>query len=654
MKLAAALGTIAVGFGLCGFWLHRAHQREEIELRTRFVQDETSKLDRKAAQVELALRQIYQGARTIALLPSIRELSGANLRAGFEGKVDGTRFSTDAQVTVQQIYNNLASNVSVSEVYCILKGFRPEAGETPFFMYDELIVSGNEASGDGAATSEAGASSEGPHEDEPEESEEAEYDYYAQLLRELEVSHARFHFSSLDEIPCFTSPVVRTCDNTQYLSESSGDVADSEGALFSVPILSGAETFVGVISVIVRSNVFEALLIDRPVVVVTPENQARADREGWSMPEEVCRFALVNPSLRIAIADRRNPEWARAASEEALAPSDLLSHALSFSATSEWSLLYRPDAVRLGQLLDRSRRDFFLKLAAAALAAVLLGFFSVRTLSSERSRAARIRDSVGTLGGCAGRVHSMSNQLTESSHRLAGGASRQAASLAQISTTLTKVAGTTSENAQRAQEANGIARSSLELAEGGREAISRMLDAIGRVKKSTAETASVIRTIDEIAFQTNLLALNAAIEAARAGASGRGFAIVAEEVRELAQRSAAAARNSAHLLDGSRAIVENSVSSSEETAQLLQRIVDAAHQMARAFGVVALASGEQAGQVQEVSQAVAEIDAVTRSNAELAGSVTQVSRELSMRSTELNDVVRGLTALASRSEARAA
>ena len=98
----------------------------------------------------------------------------------------------------------------------------------------------------------------------------------------------------------------------------------------------------------------------------------------------------------------------------------------------------------------------------------------------------------------------------------------------------------TKQNADNAQQANTLAGDAKKAANNGSEAMNRMAGAIEDIKKSSDETAKIIKVIDEIAFQTNLLALNAAVEAARAGEAGKGFAVVANEVKELAKETAQA------------------------------------------------------------------------------------------------------------------
>jgi hypothetical protein len=129
----------------------------------------------------------------------------------------------------------------------------------------------------------------------------------------------------------------------------------------------------------------------------------------------------------------------------------------------------------------------------------------------------------------------------------------------------------TADNAERAKD---LATQARGVAEGGSGFMADMRTAMAAIDASSAEVAKIVKNIDEIAFQTNILALNAAVEAARAGDAGAGFAVVADEVRSLAQRSAAAARETADKID---ADIANSRRGAECTAQMgqaLQQITD--------------------------------------------------------------------------------
>jgi methyl-accepting chemotaxis protein len=225
---------------------------------------------------------------------------------------------------------------------------------------------------------------------------------------------------------------------------------------------------------------------------------------------------------------------------------------------------------------------------------------------------------------------------------MASGASEQASSLEETSASLEEMASMTRQNADNALQANTMASEASGAAEKGREAMARMSDAIGKIKKSSDETAKILKTIDEIAFQTNLLALNAAVEAARAGDAGKGFAVVAEEVRNLAQRSAEAAKNTARLIEESQKNSDNGVAVSNEVGNTLQQIVGSVKKLQQLNGEVSAASQEQSKGIDQVNIAISQMDKVTQSNAANAEESASASEELSAQAQELQGLVEQL------------
>jgi methyl-accepting chemotaxis protein len=282
-----------------------------------------------------------------------------------------------------------------------------------------------------------------------------------------------------------------------------------------------------------------------------------------------------------------------------------------------------------------------LSAAIAALAIVAVAF--VQWLSR------RIRR---TLDTAVGRMHDFVEQTTAaaaqiagSSEALADGASQQAAALEETSASLEEMSGMTKRNAEAAQNAKRLAGQARGVVDSGATSMKQMSTAMQGIKTSSGEIAKIIKTIDEIAFQTNILALNAAVEAARAGDAGMGFAVVAEEVRALAQRSAQAARETADKIEAALAKTEEGVRTSGEVASMLDQIVDHVRKMDSLVGEIASASVEQSQGIDQVNRAVFEMDKVTQANAAGAEESAAAARELTSQSNELSTLVGSLTEL---------
>ncbi|HEY4300141.1 MAG TPA: methyl-accepting chemotaxis protein [Candidatus Didemnitutus sp.] len=290
-------------------------------------------------------------------------------------------------------------------------------------------------------------------------------------------------------------------------------------------------------------------------------------------------------------------------------------------------------------ILDRNLRTTLL-LAAAIAAVALLSVGLVQWLSWRISR--NLSRTSGTLARVAGDMFGKANGFTATSTQLADGASQQAASLEETSASLEELAGMTQRNAEAARDTKQIAAHTRQAVENGSGGMQRMTSAMAGIKSSSAEIAKIIKTIDEIAFQTNILALNAAVEAARAGEAGAGFAVVAEEVRALAQRSATAAKETADKIELALQKSDEGGKVSAEVAGMLSQIVDQVRKMDTLVGEIATASGEQSQGIQQITKAMSEMDKVTQSNAAGAEESASAAHELSGQSTELREAVEEL------------
>ena len=169
-----------------------------------------------------------------------------------------------------------------------------------------------------------------------------------------------------------------------------------------------------------------------------------------------------------------------------------------------------------------------------------------------------------------------------------------------------------------------------------------MADAMSTIKASSDDIAKIIKTIDEIAFQTNILALNAAVEAARAGEAGMGFAVVAEEVRALAQRSATAARETAAKNEDSVARSQQGAQISGEVARSFEKIQQQILNLDTLVAAIATASQEQAQGINQVTTAVSRMDQITQANAASAEETAAASQELNTQAAVLSEAVASL------------
>ena len=250
-----------------------------------------------------------------------------------------------------------------------------------------------------------------------------------------------------------------------------------------------------------------------------------------------------------------------------------------------------------------------------------------------------ITGSINQIQSSAGQVTYSAKQFAETSQQLSEGSTEQAASIEETSATMDETTSMVQQNAENTRQANALSEEASSAAQQGSRKMQEMTDSMEELKKSSGEISKIIKVIDDIAFQTNMLALNAAVEAARAGDVGQGFAVVAEEVRSLAQKSAQAAKDTAEIIDRNIDLSDRGVSISGEVNVALDEIMQKAKAVNQLIGEISAASEEQARGTTQVTEAISQMEVVVQSNAASAEESAASSEELKAQAAALQAIV---------------
>ena len=242
-------------------------------------------------------------------------------------------------------------------------------------------------------------------------------------------------------------------------------------------------------------------------------------------------------------------------------------------------------------------------------------------------------------------AHSSTELISEASSSLSEGVSQSASAIERIDTSVTEFASklrVTDDHAKFAQECSAKAVASADHAS---EALKSLLTTAKENQKSSERIMSVIKVIDDISFKTNILALNAAVEAARAGDAGLGFSVVAQEVRNLAQSSADAAKETAALIETSVKKSKEGFEMSEQAARALAEIVSESHRIHNLIGDIAANTRSQNENVHQITESLSRIGSIGQHNAEQASNTQQVAETLRHRSSSMQEVIGELAAV---------
>lgn len=277
---------------------------------------------------------------------------------------------------------------------------------------------------------------------------------------------------------------------------------------------------------------------------------------------------------------------------------------------------------------------------AGLIISVLLAFLLIRSIVKV------VVDSVKSLSEGTAQVVSASEQISSASVSLAEGASSQASSVEEVSATIEQATASNNQNADNSREANLLAQHSNDAARIGNQQVGDLMVAMEKITDSSQKIAKIIKTIDEIAFQTNLLALNAAVEAARAGEHGLGFAVVAEEVKNLAERSANAAKEITSIIEASIDQVKAGTEVANRTKESFAEILMGVKKTSDLIGEIAISAKEQAEGMNQIATAMGSVDQITQQNASASEETAAAAEELNAQALSMLESVAEIAALA--------
>ena len=376
-----------------------------------------------------------------------------------------------------------------------------------------------------------------------------------------------------------------------------------------------------------KNDMDEIKMVFENLILVANDSGKQAAADYFSLYEGVANKLLRVVNLKNSIDQLNNKDL-----ED---KHELLGRALT-------ALVARTHDEMIRDSSEAAAMEKNVKLFAIIICIVVIGFSSVFGYFFSGNLTKKLGKIIYKLTESEEHLATACAQVSSANQSVAQGASQQAASIEETSSSMEEMASMTKMNADHANQADKLMQNALQVMTEVQKSSEDVANSMSKISQASQETSKIVKTIDEIAFQTNLLALNAAVEAARAGEAGAGFAVVANEVRNLAGRAASAAKSTSDLIEGIVKQINEGSQTVKKTGSLFKDLVGNVRKGGELVAEISAASKEQSEGINQVNKAVGDMDSVAQQNAANAEESASAAEEMNAQTEKLKTMIKEL------------